>query len=133
MKEKRLLTCNLKHEISNMYNRSNSLDSEEIMNIMAYTKNNNIPNEFVKEIEIDFADMIERVTKTVLTHQRREEYMKIATYFAILMEHFYQENRESEAIELLRKNRIKYKKYSLYYKYINKKMNESSAKFYNRY
>ncbi len=133
MKEKRLLTCNLKNEISNIYNRSNSLDSEEIMNIMAYTKNNNIPNEFVKEIEIDFADMIERVTKTVLTHQRREEYMKIATYFAILMEHFYQENRESEAIELLRKNRIKYKKYSLYYKYINKKMNESSAKFYNRY
>lgn len=119
IREKKLLEKQLEYKIKNI---DNELCIEEIYLINNSIEKKYIVNENKLNIEKEFAKKFAKITKEVLNTQQRGRYDEIATYLMILVEHYYKEDRKDEAIELLKKYKNEYRRYTAYTKCIKEKI-----------
>lgn len=122
IKDKKLLTENLKDEIKTL---NYSLDAEEIINIMNGSKKE-MDKEIFEKVEMKYKKKIQKDTKTILSRQDRGMYESIANYLVTFAEHIYQEGRKEEAQQLLQEYQEEYKRYSAYRKCIQNEIKKSS-------
>lgn len=121
-RDKKLLTMELKNEIIKL---DYSSEIDQILNIMDFTKKE-IKKEFIESIENNFSKKIKKETQYILQIQDRARYQKIANHLVILVEHLYQEERQTQAKELLQKYQEEYKRYNAYRKCIKEELEKSS-------
>ena len=122
IKDKKLLTENLKDEIKTL---NYSLDTEEIINIMNGSKKE-MDKEIFEKVEMKYKKKIQKDTKTIVSRQDRGMYESIANYLVTFAEHIYQEGRKEEAQQLLQEYQEEYKRYSAYRKCIQNEIKKSS-------
>ncbi len=124
IKEKKLLTDNLKTEIARKF-FYDKIDAEETLKIMEYTKKE-LPREFMEKIEKKFSRKITTETKKYLGSQKRGYYSDVANYLIILVEHMCQEGRNSKGMELFKKYKEQYSNFRAYKNCLNDSIEKSS-------
>ena len=123
VKDKKLLTENLKREILKV---DYQLDTQEILKIMEITRNKELSSNLIEKIETNYKKKIQSKTKPILNRQERGMYDEIANYLVVLIEHMYQEGRKEEAMQILQKYQEEFKRYSAYRKCIKNEIEKSS-------
>ncbi len=123
VKDKKLLTENLKREILKV---DYQLDTQEILKIMEITRNKELSSNLLEKIETNYKKKIQSKTKPILNRQERGMYDEIANYLVVLIEHMYQEGRKEEAMQILQKYQEEFKRYSAYRKCIKNEIEKSS-------